>query len=139
LALCQRVHAFKTPGMARRLMMSFVSAKRNKDISRPEEGLRHKTHHKNNTAPQTQPGTALATWAEEKPLPSHYMPKGARSCTALSPTLTLQVLPAIPSHGPLPPVPRLSFWRARGPNPSSSKSTLATWEAPAVVWFRFVI
>jgi len=44
---------------------------------------------------------------------------------------SLQILPA--------PVPRLSFWRARGLNPSSTKSTLATWEAPAVAWFRFVI
>jgi len=107
--------------------------------SRPEECLRHKTHHKNNITPKTQAGTALTTWAEQKPLPSLYMPKRARSCTALSPTLTLQTLPTIPSHGPLPPVPQLSFWRARGLNPSSIKSTLANWEAPAVAWFRFVI
>jgi len=98
-----------------------------------------KTHHKNNIAPETQATTALATWAEEKPLSSLYMPKRARSWTALSPTLTLQALPAIPSHGALPPVPQLSFWRARGLNPSLTKSTLANWEAPAVAWFRFVI
>jgi len=96
-------------------------------------------HHKNSIAPKTQAGTALATWAEEKPLPSLYMPKRACSWTALSPTLTLQALSAIPSHGPLPPVPRLSFWRARSLNPSLTKSTLANWEAPAVTWFRFVI
>jgi len=116
-----------------------MCTKSNEDAEIQVRSKTQKTDDKNDTAPQTQPGTLLPNWAEEKPLPSLYTPKGARSCTALSPTLTLQALPAIHNRGPLPPVPQLSFQGARGLTPSSTKSTLANWDAPAVACFRFAI
>jgi len=116
-----------------------MCTKSNEDVEIQVRSKTQKTDDKNDTAPQTQPGTVLPNWAEEKPLPSLSMSKAARSCTALSSTLTLQALPAIPNCGPIPPDPQLSFQGARGLTPSSTKSTLANWDAPAVACFRFVI
>jgi len=86
-----------------------LTVKNNKDVETLVKSKTQKTDDTNNTAPQTRAGTALLTWAEDKPLPSLYMPKGARSCTALSPTLTSQALPAMPNCGPVPPDPPQSL------------------------------
>jgi len=89
-------------------IMCSLTVKNKKDV---ETLVRSKTQKTDdtNTAPQTRAGTALPTWAEHKPLPSLYMPKGARSCTVLSPMLTSQALPVMPNHGPLPPDPPQSL------------------------------
>jgi len=89
-------------------IMCSLTVKNNKDV---ETLVRSKTQKTDdtNTAPQTRAGTALLTWTEDKPLHSFYMPKGARSCTALCPTLTSQALPEMPNRGPLPPDPPQSL------------------------------
>jgi len=84
--------------------MNCLYAKSNTDIEMPRRSTAHNTDHTNDTPPPTQAGTALPTWAEDKPL-SIYPPKGTWSGTALSPTPTSHHLPAMPNHGPLPPDP----------------------------------
>jgi len=90
-------------------IMCSLTARNNKDVETLVRSKTQKTDNTNNTAPQTQAGTSLPTWAEEKPLPSLYMPKGTHSCTALSPMLNSQALPAMPNRVPLPPDPPQSL------------------------------
>ena len=89
-------------------IMGSLTVKNQKDVGTL---VRSKTQKADDTniAPQTRAGTALLTWAEDRPLPSLYMPKGARSCTSFSPTLTSQALPAMPKRGALPPDPPRSL------------------------------
>jgi len=55
--------------------MCSLTVRNNKDVETLVRSKTQKTDN-TNTAPQTWAGTALPTWAEEKPLPSLYMPKG---------------------------------------------------------------
>jgi len=90
-------------------IMCSLTMRNHEDVETLVRSKKQKAVNTNNTAPQTQAGTALPAWAEDKLLPSLYVPKGARSCTALSPTLTSQTLPAMPNRDPLPPDPPQSL------------------------------
>jgi len=55
--------------------MCSLSTKSYEDVEIQGRSKAQKTDDKNDTAPQTQPGTALPNWAEEKPFLAFTCPK----------------------------------------------------------------
>ena len=118
--------------------MSFVSAKRNKDIETRGRSATQDTPQQQHSTDDTgwncpahasprMQGNSVPFCAQRGPLLHSPLP-----CTNVtSPARNAQLWS--PPSKPFPaPVPRLSFWRAGSLNPSSTTSMLAKWDAPAV-------
>jgi len=118
--------------------MSFVSAKRNKDIETRGRSATQDTPQEQHSpkdkgwncpahASPTMQENSVPFCAQRGPLLHSPLP-----CTNITRPAHNAQLWSPPSR-PFPaPVPRLSFWRARCLNPSSTTSMLANWDAPAV-------
>jgi len=121
-----------------RHIMSFMSAKRNKDIETRGRSATQDTPKKQHStddtgwncsaraSPRTK-GNSVPFCAQRGPLLHSSLP-----CTNVtSPARNVQLW-SPPSRLFPAPVPQLSFWRARSLNPSSTTSMLANWDVPAV-------
>jgi len=116
--------------------MSFVSAKRNKDIETRGRSATQDTPQKQHSTDDTgwncparasprMQGNPVPLCAQRGPLLHSPLPYA----TFTSPACNAHLWS--PPSRPFPtPVPQLSFWRARGLNPSSTTSTLANWDVP---------
>ena len=94
-----------------------------KTTSRPEKGLRHRTRTTRKTTTHTGWNHPARECRTVSRIP--YVPKGDCPPGQTSPLRQLQrhlfaILNLVPSRAP---VSQLSFWRARGPNPSLRQST----------------
>ena len=76
--------------------------------SRPKEGLRHRRH--TTQTQQHRHRLELPCLAHASLVLKSNLPNGACSWTALSPTLTLKPLPAVPDLDPFPPEPPPQPW-----------------------------